>query len=180
MYRNSRIGFGSIIADDMGLGKTLQVIAILLKFKEEKAINEKHKALVIVPTGLLTNWQSEIEKFAPSLSSHIHHGTGRNLKEFKADVMLTTYGVVRSDADLLKKHKWQVMVIDEAQNIKNHDTAQSKAVKSIGSQIRIAMSGTPVENRLSEFWSIMDFSNKGYLGNCQIVQRRLCATHSGF
>lgn len=164
MYRNSRIGFGSIIADDMGLGKTLQVIALLLKFKEEKAINEKHKALVIVPTGLLTNWQSEIEKFAPSLSSHIHHGTGRDLKEFKADVMLTTYGVVRSDADLLKKHKWQVMVIDEAQNIKNHDTAQSKAVKSIGSQIRIAMSGTPVENRLSEFWSIMDFSNKGYLG----------------
>ncbi|MDP2336181.1 MAG: DEAD/DEAH box helicase [Bacteroidota bacterium] len=164
MYRNSRIGFGSIIADDMGLGKTLQVISILLKFKEEKAINDKHKALVVVPTGLLTNWQSEIEKFAPSLSSHIHHGTGRDLKEFKADVMLTTYGVVRSDADLLKKHKWQVMIIDEAQNIKNHDTAQSKAVKSIGSQIRIAMSGTPVENRLTEFWSIMDFSNKGYLG----------------
>jgi len=164
MYRNSRIGFGSIIADDMGLGKTLQVISILLKFKEENAINDKHKALVVVPTGLLTNWQSEIEKFAPSLSSHIHHGTGRDLKEFKADVMLTTYGVVRSDADLLKKHKWQVMIIDEAQNIKNHDTAQSKAVKSIGSQIRIAMSGTPVENRLTEFWSIMDFSNKGYLG----------------
>lgn len=164
MYRNSRIGFGSIIADDMGLGKTLQVISILLKFKEEKAINDKHKALVVVPTGLLTNWQAEIEKFAPSLSSHIHHGTGRDLKAFNADVMLTTYGVVRSDADLLKKHKWQVMIIDEAQNIKNHDTAQSKAVKSIGSQIRIAMSGTPVENRLTEFWSIMDFSNKGYLG----------------
>jgi len=164
MYRNSRIGFGSIIADDMGLGKTLQVISILLKFKEEKAINDKHKALVVVPTGLLTNWQSEIEKFAPSLSSHIHHGTGRDLRSFDADVMLTTYGVVRSDADLLKKHKWQVMIIDEAQNIKNHDTAQSKAVKSIGSQIRIAMSGTPVENRLTEFWSIMDFSNKGYLG----------------
>jgi uncharacterized Zn finger protein/ERCC4-related helicase len=164
MYRNSRIGFGSIIADDMGLGKTLQVISILLKFKEEKAINDKHKALVVVPTGLLTNWQSEIEKFAPSLSSHIHHGTGRDLKAFQSDVMLTTYGVVRSDADLLKKHKWQVMIIDEAQNIKNHDTAQSKAVKSIGSQIRIAMSGTPVENRLTEFWSIMDFSNKGYLG----------------
>ncbi|MDP2060500.1 MAG: DEAD/DEAH box helicase, partial [Flavobacteriaceae bacterium] len=159
MYRNSRIGFGSIIADDMGLGKTLQVISILLKFKEEKAINDKHKALVVVPTGLLTNWQSEIEKFAPSLSSHIHHGTGRDLKAFQSDVMLTTYGVVRSDADLLKKHKWQVMIIDEAQNIKNHDTAQSKAVKSIGSQIRIAMSGTPVENRLTEFWSIMDFSN---------------------
>ena len=167
MYRNSRIGFGSIIADDMGLGKTLQVISILLKFKEEGAINNKHKALVIVPTGLLTNWQTEIQKFAPSISSHIYHGTTRNLKDFDADVMLTTYGVVRSDADLLKKQKWQVAIIDEAQNIKNNDTAQSKAVKSIDAQIRIAMSGTPVENRLSEFWSIMDFANKGYLGTAK-------------
>jgi SNF2 family DNA or RNA helicase len=167
MYRNSRIGFGSIIADDMGLGKTLQVISILLKFKEEGVINNKHKALVIVPTGLLTNWQTEIQKFAPSLSSHIYHGTARNLNDFDADVMLTTYGVVRSDADVLKKLKWQVAIIDEAQNIKNNDTAQSKAVKSIGAQVRIAMSGTPVENRLSEFWSIMDFANKGYLGNAK-------------
>ncbi|MDR2651120.1 MAG: DEAD/DEAH box helicase [Prevotellaceae bacterium] len=165
MYRNSRIGFGSIIADDMGLGKTLQVISILLKLKEENGINKKYKALVVVPTGLLTNWQAEIAKFAPSLSSHIFHGTARNLEQFDADVMLTTYGVLRSDADLLKKQKWQVMIIDEAQNIKNHDTAQSKAVKSIPSNIRIAMSGTPVENRLTEFWSIMDYVNKGYLGN---------------
>jgi len=79
--------------------------------------------------------------------------------------MLTTYGVLRSDAELLKKQKWQVMIIDEAQNIKNHDTAQTKATKSIPANIRIAMSGTPVENRLTEFWSIMDFTNKGYLGN---------------
>jgi len=165
MYRNSRIGFGSIIADDMGLGKTLQVISILLKFKEENAINDKHKALVVMPTGLLTNWQAEIAKFAPSVTTHIFHGAGRELKQFDADVMLTTYGVLRSDADLLKKVKWQVMIIDEAQNIKNHDAAQSKAVKSIHSNIRIAMSGTPVENRLTEFWSIMDFANKGYLGN---------------
>jgi len=164
IYRNSRIGFGSILADDMGLGKTLQVISILLKFKEEKAINDTYKALVVVPTGLLTNWQAEIEKFAPSVSSHIFHGTSREFKHFDADVMLTTYGVLRSDADLLKKQKWQVLIIDEAQNIKNHDTVQSKAVKSIPSNIRIAMSGTPVENRLTEFWSIMDFANKGYLG----------------
>ena len=164
MYRNSRIGFGSIIADDMGLGKTLQVISILLKFKEENAINNKRKALVIVPTGLLTNWQAEIEKFAPSLSSHIFHGQLRDVKQFDADVMLTTYGVLRSDFETLKKQKWQVMVIDEAQNIKNQDTAQSKAVKSIPADIRIAMSGTPVENRMTEFWSIMDFTNKGYLG----------------
>jgi len=170
MYRNSRIGFGSIIADDMGLGKTLQVISILLKFKEENTLNEKLKALVVVPTGLLTNWQAEIEKFAPSLSSHIFHGTYRDLKQFNADIMLTTYGVLRSDFELLKKQKWQVMIIDEAQNIKNHDTAQSKAVKSIPANIRIAMSGTPVENRLTEFWSIMDYTNKGYLGTVKMFK----------
>ncbi|NDP20656.1 MAG: DEAD/DEAH box helicase [Paludibacter sp.] len=165
MYRNSRIGFGSIIADDMGLGKTLQVISMLLKLKEEKAIDKKNRALVVVPTGLLTNWKAEIEKFAPSISTHIFHGGARDIKLFEADVMLTTYGVLRSDAELMKKQKWQIMVIDEAQNIKNHDTVQSKAIKSIPSTIRIAMSGTPVENRLTDFWSIMEFANKGYLGN---------------
>jgi len=165
MYRNSRIGFGSIIADDMGLGKTLQVISIILKLKEEKALDKKNKALVVVPTGLLTNWQAEIEKFAPALSSHIYHGQLREMQLFDADIMLTTYGILRSDYELLKKQKWQVMIIDEAQNIKNHDTAQSKAVKSIPAKIRIAMSGTPVENRLTEFWSIMDYTNKGFLGN---------------
>ena len=164
MYRNSRIGFGSIIADDMGLGKTLQVISVLLKLKEENSINDEEKALVVVPTALLTNWKAEIEKFAPSLSSHIFHGQFRELKEFNADILLTTYGVLRSDFELLKKQKWHVMIIDEAQNIKNYDTAQSKAVKSIPATIRIAMSGTPVENRLTEFWSIMDYTNKGYLG----------------
>lgn len=164
MYRNMRIGFGSIIADDMGLGKTLQVITLILKLKEDGML-QREKVLIVVPTGLLTNWQSEIEKFAPSVSSHIYHGTARELKQFEADVMLTTYGVLRSDAALLKKKKWQLMIIDEAQNIKNEVTAQSKAVRSIPAHVHIAMSGTPVENRLSEFWSIMDFSNKGYLGS---------------
>jgi SNF2 family DNA or RNA helicase len=113
MYKNSRIGFGSIIADDMGLGKTIQVISVLLKYKEEKAINDKQKALVVVPTGLLINWQAEIERFAPSLSTHIFHGSNRNIKDFDADIMLTTYGILRSDVDLLKKQKWQIMVIDK-------------------------------------------------------------------
>ncbi len=81
------------------------------------------------------------------------------------DILLTSYGVARSDAEKLKKKRWQVVVIDEAQNIKNKDAAQSRAVKSIGADIRIAMSGTPVENRLGEFWSIMDYTNKGYLGS---------------
>ncbi|MFA7141288.1 MAG: DEAD/DEAH box helicase, partial [Proteiniphilum sp.] len=144
---------------------TLQVIAILLKLKEEKMINGKKRALVVVPTGLLTNWQEEIARFAPSLTTHIYHGTARDLTLFDEDVMLTTYGVCRGDNDLLKRRKWAVMAIDEAQNIKNYSTAQTKAVKSIPAEIRIAMSGTPVENRLSEFWSIMDYTNKGYMGS---------------
>ena len=165
MYRNSMIGFGSVIADDMGLGKTLQVISILLKFKEEGALRSMQSALVIVPTSLLTNWLLEIEKFAPSLTAHIYHGQNRKIEHFNADIMLTTYGVLRSDVELLRKHKWQAVIIDEAQNIKNQDALQAKAVKSIPANVRIAMSGTPVENRLTEFWSIMDFTNKGYLGN---------------
>lgn len=159
------------IADDMGLGKTLQVISMILKLKEEGAIDQKHRALAVVPTGLLTNWKAEIEKFAPSISTHIFHGSALDIKQFDADLMLTTYGVLRSDHQLLRKQKWQIMVIDEAQNIKNHDTAQSKAIKSIPANIRIAMSGTPVENRLSEFWSIMEFTNKGYLGNIQSFKK---------
>lgn len=165
MYRNAQIGFGSVLADDMGLGKTLQVIATLLKYKEEGALN-KEKCMVVAPTGLLTNWQAEIQKFAPSLVSSIYHGAKRELESLtECDVLITTYGIVRSDADILKKKKWQLLVIDEAQNIKNHTTEQSKAVKSLKANTFIAMSGTPVENRLSELWSIMDFSNRGLLGN---------------
>jgi uncharacterized Zn finger protein/ERCC4-related helicase len=165
MYRNAQIGFGSVLADDMGLGKTLQVIAILLKYKQEGAL-KKEKVLVVAPTGLLANWQAEIQKFAPSLLTGVYHGPKRVLNmHAECDVLITTYGIVRSDADILKKKKWQVLVIDEAQNIKNHTTEQSKAVKSIKANTFIAMSGTPVENRLSELWSIMDFSNRGFLGN---------------
>ncbi|MDR0687291.1 MAG: DEAD/DEAH box helicase [Prevotellaceae bacterium] len=170
MYRNAKIGFGSIIADDMGLGKTLQVLAFLLKLKEEGALKKK-KALVVAPTGLLANWQAEVEKFAPSLDVALYHGAKRALEEKeeeeegKYDVLLTSYGVVRSDVLTLKKKKWSVVVIDEAQNIKNYETAQSKAVKSIPAATFIAMSGTPVENRLSELWSIMDFCNRHFLGN---------------
>ncbi|MFI3304414.1 MAG: DEAD/DEAH box helicase [Rikenellaceae bacterium] len=163
MYRNMKIGFGSIIADDMGLGKTLQVITLIQRLKEDGALS-KRKVLVITPTGLLYNWQKELERFAPNLTNHIYHGSSRKISDFNSDIMLTSYGVLRSDADILKRRKWQVVVIDEAQNIKNAVTAQSKAVRSIPAAAHIAMSGTPVENRLSEFWSIMDFTNKGYLG----------------
>lgn len=164
MMHNLSLGFGAIIADDMGLGKTLQVIAVLLKLKEDGQL-KKRKALIVVPTGLLTNWQKECERFAPSLNVGIYHGPARNLDTFNAEIMLTSYGVLRSDVDKLKKEKWELLVIDEAQNIKNTSTAQTKAVNSIKARAYIAMSGTPVENRLSEYWSIMNFANKGLLGS---------------
>ncbi|GAB3539814.1 SNF2-related protein [Spirosoma fluminis] len=167
LVKNTALGMGSLLADDMGLGKTLQVIALLLKFKQEGRF-EKQKGLVVMPTTLLTNWQKEIAKFAPDLRPHIYHGPSRKLPEGKKadgyDLLLTTYGVVRSDLEKLKKTTWATVIIDEAQNIKNADTEQTKAVKALKAPIRIALSGTPVENRLSEFWSIMDFVNKGYLG----------------
>lgn len=166
LYRNLQLGFGSILADDMGLGKTIQVIALLLKLKQERQFVKSH-ALVVAPSGLLLNWQQELSRFAPTLTVCIYHGAGRSLDKFDANVMLTSYGVLRSDHTQLNKVSWSLMVIDEAQNIKNDNTAQSKAVRSMKAQARIALSGTPVENRLSEFWSIMDFVNPGYLGTAQ-------------
>lgn len=166
LLKNTALGMGSLLADDMGLGKTLQVISLLLKFRQEGRF-KKQKGLVVLPTTLLTNWQKEIARFAPALKPIIYHGSTRKLPDDKTqdyDLLLTTYGVVRSDLDKLKKTSWAIVIIDEAQNIKNADTEQTKAVKALKAPIRIALSGTPVENRLSEFWSIMDFVNKGYLG----------------
>jgi uncharacterized Zn finger protein len=167
IYRNAKIGFGSVLADDMGLGKTLQVITTIQKFKEEGLL-KKEKILVVSPTGLITNWEAEIQKFAPSLKTAIYHGANRNIeKTGDYDVLLTSYGIARGDANKLKKRQWHSLVIDEAQNIKNQNTAQTKAIKSIKSGNFIALSGTPVENRLSELWSIMDYSNRGFLGSAK-------------
>ncbi|SDG83334.1 DEAD/DEAH box helicase [Nitrosomonas sp. Nm132] len=164
LYRNIRAGFGSVMADDMGLGKTLQVIVTLLKLKEEGSLHEA-KALVIVPTSLLTNWTKEIARFAPTLTVHLFHGAERMLAKERADVLLTTYGRVRTDLAKLKKLSWRIVIVDEAQNIKNSVAAQTKAVKSIPASSFVALTGTPVENRLAEYWSIMDFANRGFLGN---------------
>ena len=162
LYKNSKIGFGSLIADDMGLGKTLQVITTLLKFKQEGLL-KKEKALVILPTTLLTNWEKEIQKFAPELQVQVYHGSNRNLDYQANDVILTTYGIARTEVAQLSKIKWFTLILDEAQNIKNPQTSQTKAIKKLKADIKIAMTGTPVENRLSEYWSIFDFINKGYL-----------------
>ncbi|CAM3655909.1 DEAD/DEAH box helicase [Xenorhabdus thuongxuanensis] len=170
MLRNLQVGFGSVIADDMGLGKTLQVIATLLKLKQDGAL-EQSKALIVVPTSLLTNWQREIARFAPTISIDVFHGSKRELACERPDVLLTTYGIVRSAVTTLKVMSWRVLVVDEAQNIKNPSSAQTKAIKSIPAAGYIAMSGTPVENRLSEYWSLMDFVNRGYLGTLKRFEK---------
>ncbi len=161
MYKNLQIGFGCILADDMGLGKTLQVITYLLKMKQEGKFETK-KAIVVMPAGLLCNWQVEIKKFAPELTFFAYHGGRRNLQKFSADVLLTTYATFRKDFKELDKIEWQTIIIDEAQNIKNADSEQSKLLRKMKAPMKIAMSGTPVENRLMEFWTIMDFANHGF------------------
>ena len=162
MYKNLQMGFGCILADDMGLGKTLQVIAYLLKLKQEGRLSEG-RALVVVPAGLLCNWQMEVKKFAPELKVFTYHGAGRKLEKFDADLLITTYSTCRLDFKKLEKLNWQVVVIDEAQNIKNADSEQSRKIRAFKAPMKIAMSGTPVENRLMEFWTIMDFCNRGFL-----------------
>ena len=162
LVQNINSGFGSILADDMGLGKTIQVLTTIQHFKEEGLL-EKEKVLVVAPTSLLTNWQKEIQKFTPDLTSYIFHGQGRRFTKKQYDIYLTSYGVIRRDVDKFNKRKWFLVIVDEAQNIKNNNTQQTKAIKKIKSKNKIAMSGTPVENRLSEYWSIFDFTNKGYL-----------------
>ena len=161
MYKNLEIGFGCILADDMGLGKTLQVITFLLKMKQENKFAEK-KTIVVMPAGLLCNWQVEIKKFAPDLTFFAYHGGRRDLEKFNADVLLTTYATFRKDFAELEKIEWQAVIIDEAQNIKNADSEQSKLLRRMRAPMKIAMSGTPVENRLMEFWTIMDFANHGF------------------
>jgi uncharacterized Zn finger protein len=168
LARNARLGLGSVIADDMGLGKTLQVIALLLHLKERGELDAS-RALVIVPTSLLTNWQKEVARFAPALSVEIYHGSKRALSSAaggaaRPDLLLTTYGVARAESARLKALPWRIVVVDEAQNLKNPAAAQTKAVKAIVAATHVAMSGTPVENRLSDYWSIVDFAQAGYLG----------------
>ncbi len=168
LYQNAKLGLGSILADDMGLGKTLQTITFLLKLKEENQLGGNNEpALAILPTTLLSNWQREIEKFAPSLSFYIYHGSNRkwfNSKDsFKPDLWLTTYGTVRSEDKRFAEREWSCVIIDEAQAIKNPSSGQTEAIKLLQSPRKIALSGTPVENRLSEYWSIFDFVNENYL-----------------
>src|SRR5574344_475946 len=168
LHTNIKKGFGCCMADDMGLGKTIQVISYILNQKESGAL--KQPALVVCPTTLLGNWVKEIKHFAPALKTSIYHGIEREL-DTKADVIITTYAILRIDIEKIKKTKWSMLIIDEAQNIKNPDTSQTQAVKQIKAETKIAMTGTPVENKLTELWSIFDFINRGYLGSIRDFQK---------
>ena len=168
LWTNVSKGFGACMADDMGLGKTIQVISLILKLKEEKSLTKP--VLVICPTTLMGNWMKELQMFAPSLDAVVYHGAERKL-DVKHDIILTTYAIMRIDVEELKKQSWGMIIVDEAQNIKNPDTAQTLAIKMLKSDIKIAMTGTPVENRLTELWSIFDFINKGYLGSLKDFQK---------
>jgi uncharacterized Zn finger protein/superfamily II DNA or RNA helicase len=165
LYANSSLGFGSIIADDMGLGKTLQVITLLEQYRQGGGL-DKDKALVVMPTSLLGNWRREINRFAPALRPHVYHGPGRKLPDNNDyDVLLTTYGVVRSEEETFAKGGYRILIIDEAQAIKNPTAKQTKTIKKIKAPIRIAMSGTPVENKLLDYWSLLDFTLPKFLGS---------------
>lgn len=168
LWTNISKGFGCCMADDMGLGKTIQVISLILKLKEDNKL--KKPVLVVCPTTLMGNWMKELEMFGPSLKAAIYHGSERQL-DLNNDIILTTYAIMRIDIEELKKQEWSIIIVDEAQNIKNPDTAQTLAIKSLKSEIKIAMTGTPVENRLTELWSIFDFINHGYLGELREFQK---------
>ncbi|YAI81300.1 MAG: DEAD/DEAH box helicase [cyanobacterium endosymbiont of Rhopalodia sterrenbergii] len=169
-------GLGACLADDMGLGKTPQLLAFLLHLKAQEML--KGPVLLVCPTSVLNNWDREVHKFSPTLSTLIHHGEKRNKgKSFTKIVkskhlVLTSYPLVYRDTEILEQVEWKGLVLDEAQNIKNPQAKQSQAVRRFKTEFRVALTGTPVENRLSELWSILDFLNPGLLGNQQFFQRR--------
>ena len=164
LVQNIKYNFGCILADDMGLGKTIQVLTTILHFKEQNPYDNE-PSLIIVPPTLLSNWENEIKKFTPTLSYYIYHGSNRTFPLEEYDIILTSYGVIRLDLDMFSDKKWFICVIDEAQNIKNPNTQQTKAIKKVPAINKIALTGTPIENKLTDYWSIFDFVNKGYLSS---------------
>ena len=161
-------GLGACLADDMGLGKTLQTIARLVQERADGVAPEP--TLLVVPTSVIGNWQKEVQKFAPHLSVQVHHGPERtqDAAAFMAQtagqaLVITSYALVRRDQALFAARDWHRVVLDEAQNIKNPAAAQTKAILKLRTRHRLALTGTPVENRLTDLWSIFNFLNPGYL-----------------
>ena len=163
------LGLGACLADDMGLGKTIQMLAWLLHRRKTLKGVDLAPALLVCPVSLVGNWHREAARFAPDLKVHVHHGAERHLEResgFKgADLVLTTYQLLARDREPLTAAAWDALILDEAQNIKNPESQARKAVAAIRSDHRFALSGTPVENRLSELWSILDVLNPGLLGS---------------
>lgn len=171
-----RFRLGACLADDMGLGKTVQMLAYFTYVRDHEQPTKP--ALLICPTSVLGNWQKECARFAPSLRLYIHHGQTRAKGEAflqaakEADLVLTSYSLAHLDAEELAMVEWDVICLDEAQNIKNAHTKQARAIRKLKGGHKIALSGTPMENRLSELWSIFHFLNPGYLGSMTQFQRR--------
>lgn len=165
------LGMNTCLADDMGLGKTMQVISLLLTAPKQQA------ALLIAPTSVIGNWLKELEKFAPSIKATIHHGSKRTKKEdinqlmANNDIVITSYGLIRQDKALFTGVIWSRLIIDEAQNIKNPSSAQTKIIYSIRANSRVALTGTPIENRLMDLWSLFNFLNPGLLGTRSVFRQ---------
>lgn len=167
--------FGGCLADDMGLGKTIQTLALLQQQKESQLpADPQLTSLIILPTSLIYNWQKEAERFAPDLRLLIHTGNNRlrDLALFaNYDLVITTYGITRMDADFLSKFYFNYIILDESQNIKNPTSKSFKAIKNLKSKHKLALSGTPVENSVSDLWSQMHFANPGLLGSYSYFQK---------
>jgi superfamily II DNA or RNA helicase len=169
------LGLGACLADDMGLGKTMQLLALLLRRKDE-ARRDGRPALLIAPTSVVGNWEREVERFAPSLDVVRHYGAARaksasEIPKKPGTLVVTTYGLLRRDAELLSSIDWSVAALDEAQNIKNASSATARAARALRASHRFALTGTPVENRLAELWSILEFANPGLLGPLEAFRR---------
>jgi hypothetical protein len=165
-------GLGGCLAEDMGLGKTIQIIALHLHRRDLKA----GPTLVVCPASLLGTWEREIRRFAPDLPVRRFHGGGRHLEDLAVDeVVLVTYGVVLRDSGLLARIGWGLVVADEAQHAKNPLSRTARELRSLPAPARIALTGTPVENRLSELWAILDWSTPGLLGHLEGFTRRVAA-----
>ncbi|MDR3033051.1 MAG: DEAD/DEAH box helicase [Kitasatospora sp.] len=161
--RMTSLGLGGCLADDMGLGKTIQLISLHLLRQEHPATTGP--TLIVCPASLLGNWEREVHRFAPGTPTRRFHGAGRALEGADSGFVLTTYGTMRLDAERLGAHSWGMVVADEAQHIKNPLSGTAKALRLIPADARIALTGTPVENNLSELWAILDWTTPGLLGS---------------
>ncbi|MEU1923876.1 DEAD/DEAH box helicase [Streptomyces albogriseolus] len=173
MDRMTSLGLGGCLADDMGLGKTVQLISLHLLRQERP--EDRGPTLVVCPASLLGNWEREVGRFAPGTPVRRYHGPGRTLDGADEGFVLTTYGTMRLDAARLGAHTWGLVVADEAQHVKNPHSSTAKALRQIGARARIALTGTPVENNLSELWAVLDWTTPGLLGTHGAFRKRWIA-----